>query len=360
MRLPLTPGPARYLRAGGSRVRLTDDAKKSVLFLGFADAQDPDFGIHCVGTGFLISHDGYGYLATARHVAATLDNIGWVIRANRTDGGCQNIEVEAADWAYHPDPNIDVAVMNFAHHNLQPKLDVLFLPSDTFLTVERLERFGVGDGDPCHTVGLFRVLHGKKRNVPVAHTGNIALFPGEEKIPIIDWDDETRTRFVDAYLIESQSLPGLSGSPVFVRPTFMMDVMFTSHVDGTQEKGSGLVTRNNLFLLGLFQAAWHAPPSEIIFPSRGKPVVVPVGMGVVVPADRIVEILNLPRFQALRDEGRRRKAQQFATTPLSTVALPAKGATEESAPPAIEGDERHAERFAALLGAALGKPKQGD
>jgi hypothetical protein len=83
-------------------------------------------------------------------------------------------------------------------------------------------KYGVGIGDFCYTVGLFRVLSGNKQNLPVVHFGTIArpiYGPDEEPIPIKDWRDPDgkKTIQANAYLIESQSLSGLSGAPVFVR-----------------------------------------------------------------------------------------------------------------------------------------------
>jgi hypothetical protein len=42
---------------------------------------------------------------------------------------------------------------------------------------------------------------------------------------VVDWTDPDQKRriFVEAYLVESQSLSGLSGSPVFVRPEVSLD-----------------------------------------------------------------------------------------------------------------------------------------
>ena len=125
------------------------------------------------------------------------------------------------------------------------------------------------------------------------HGGSIALLPGDEKIPVSDAFSKGETKLVEAFLIESQSMPGLSGSPVLVQPTITSNTPLTLR-DGTTLQGSQLTVENNSYLLGIFQAAWRASPSEIIAVDRGKPVVVPVGMGIVTPVQRLIEVFEMP------------------------------------------------------------------
>jgi hypothetical protein len=151
----------------------------------------------------------------------------------------------------------------------------------------------IGIGDFAYTVGLFMLLAGKQRNLPIVHTGHIALMPGQEDIPIRDWDDPEGklVRYVDGYLVEAQSLRGLSGSPVFVRPS-LRDVPH-----GRFEMVGG---QSRLYLLGIWQGAWDAPPDEVLAVGRGKDMRVPVGMGVVVPTKRLIEILEPPVLKEKR------------------------------------------------------------
>lgn len=111
---------------------------------------------------------------------------------------------------------------------------------------------------------------------------------------------------VEGYLVESQSLAGLSGSPVFVRPEVSFDpepLGFSINTD--RPKGSKLVRGGaaQLFLLGLWQGAWEAPPDEVKATQSGAApgAKVPVGMGVVVPCYKILELLEMPQVKAYRD-----------------------------------------------------------
>ena len=60
-------------------------------------------------------------------------------------------------------------------------------------------------------------MTGRDRNFPIVRTGHIAMMPDEKipKVKIGDWEGNA-----DAYLIESRSIGGWSGSPVFVRGTY--------------------------------------------------------------------------------------------------------------------------------------------
>ena len=212
------------------------------------------------------------------------------------------------DWFYHPDPSVDLALRPIF---IDPKdgYNSIYLGGESLeLTKEDLNKDGIGVGDFTYTIGLFRLMSGEKRNLPTCHFGTIALFPEDERIPVIDWTDANRTRriSVEGFLVESQSLDGLSGSPVFVRPQTILDPTKTLGLDRRdwrpREGRSVLWPRVQLRLLGLWSGSWDAPPDEIRaaqIGGRGS-VKVPLGMGVVVPCYKIVELLELPNVKENR------------------------------------------------------------
>lgn len=61
------------------------------------------------------------------------------------------------------------------------KYDVLYIPDHM---IGWADGHNIGIGDMCYTIGLFHLLSGKKRNLPIVHTGNIALLPEDEKISV--------------------------------------------------------------------------------------------------------------------------------------------------------------------------------
>jgi hypothetical protein len=89
---------------------------------------------------------------------------------------------------------------------------------------------------------------------------------------------QTERGFADVYLIEARSIGGLSGSPVFARTTDNPD--------------SPVRTK----LLGLMHGHWDIKESEINKPSiiQDRQRGVNLGIGVVVPASKILETINQP------------------------------------------------------------------
>ena len=199
----------------------------------------------------------------------------------------------------------------------------------------------VGIGDMVYTVGLFKLMSGRNRNLPIVHTGNIAMLPGDERVPIHDWEKPKGRRWVEAYLVESQSLDGLSGSPVFARPT--MELHFS-------DAKVAIAPHQKLLLLGIWQAAWDAKPDEVLASGVGRNVKVPVGLGVVVPAPKLLELLEDPKLkQERKDKQEESLTEETATLERTTVGQRT-----------TAGNPTHLEDFNRLLGAAAKKPLQAD
>jgi hypothetical protein len=123
--------------------------------------------------------------------------------------------------------------------------------------------------------GLFAHLSGSERNLPIIRFGNIAMIP-DEPVP-------TRIGMIEAYLIEARSIGGLSGSPAFV-----------------YKRAQGRV---KLYLMGLMHGHWDIPPENkndlAITDSFGS---VNMGIAIVVPAKKILEVINHPELVAIRQE----------------------------------------------------------
>ena len=93
--------------------------------------------------------------------------------------------------------------------------NVLYIPPDMLVDSNTLRALRIGIGDICYAVGLFRLMAGSRRNLPVIHTGRIALIPEDERIPVQDWLNPNGPRkHIEGYLVKLQNLKGLSGSPV--------------------------------------------------------------------------------------------------------------------------------------------------
>jgi hypothetical protein len=117
--------------------------------------------------------------------------------------------------------------------------------------------------------------------------------------------------------------------------------------------------RERVALLGLWQAAWDAPSGEVVAADRGAQITVPVGMGVVVPASRIVEVFDLPVLKEKRETMKRERDLASAAVPQTTGAI----RSEVTARP-IPGDGStnppNKEDFTSLSNAAAKTKSQDD
>lgn len=267
-------------------MRVPDHVRNCVAFVGMMSITPRGHQrIRTGGTAFFVSVPSqrsqgkvvYVYLVTAKHVAIHLLERDFTISLNNKEGtGGVHIHVPAehAQWWFHPtDESVDVAVLRWT----QPKTlyDPKIIPTSTFLTDEVIQTKNIGTGDEVFMAGLFAYLEETEKNLPIVRMGNIALMPDE---PIV-----TRFGKTDAYLIEARSLGGLSGSPAFVYPW----------------RG------DRFYLLGLMHGHWDTliedPDVSMVQDAAGNVERVNVGIAIVVPAKKILEVLDHPELLAERE-----------------------------------------------------------
>ena len=267
-------------------MRVPDEIRQCVIYLGsptvMADGRD---AMRPRGTGFFVSiplriegsNTAYIYLVTAKHVADSLGDKPFKIRINTNDG--RSMMVNSGDsltWWTHPtESTVDVAVFPWAPS--RELYEYKSIPQSMLLTDAIIQSKSIGTGDEVFMTGLFIHLAGNARNLPIVRMGNIAMMP-QETVP-------TRFGDIDAYLIEARSIGGLSGSPAFVRET----VNF------------GLGT---FYLLGLMHGHWDIPPNvrddSLAMDADDFLGKVNLGIAVVIPAKKILEVLNHPGLVEMR------------------------------------------------------------
>jgi hypothetical protein len=261
-------------------VRVPDEIQKCVVFVGLPVRMRKDqVGIGFKGTAFFVgvpseSIEGldYVYLVTAKHVAKSLEGKKFLVRINTRAGRAAVLMGEGTQWWYHPtDESVDVGLITFAP---PPEYDYMRIQTSSFLSDEVIRDTNIGPGDEVFITGLFAQLSGLERNLPIVRMGNIAMIPGESVT--------TSLGDIEAYLVEARSIGGLSGSPAFVRET------------GAEGAGS-------FYLLGLMHGHWDVPAKGRSgmggMYSKGA---VNVGIAIVVPAKKILEVLNQPRLVEIR------------------------------------------------------------
>ena len=247
-----------------------------------------------VATGFFVKVRsrvrGYGYLyfVTAKHVAADLKDKDIHILINKRGGGTMEVlPFDPPSWYLHPsDPTTDIALAPV----IPPDGVFNAVPIEHMLTPERVDELSVGIGDEVYSVGLFTEIDNSERNIPILRHGNIAMMPGQQI--------QTELGYADAYLIEARSIGGMSGSPVFVRPSGHLP--FGTHSDGSPRTIMGVVDHTQL--LGIVHGHWDVKENEINeYPvTQDRKRGVNYGIAIVVPAIKLIEILNRNDLSELR------------------------------------------------------------
>lgn len=285
-------------------MRIPDSILKCINFIG----TEQDGEIRYRGTGFfvIVQHNEGGipwrfsYLVTAKHVAEAVKDSVFYVRANikGTDEAgdiAMNWEPEKlTEWYSHPtDPDADVVVTPVG---IPEEVDALCLPEGMILSESKRAELNIGIGDEVFIIGLFSYLKGRTKNIPIARTGNIAMFP-DEKIPV--QDHRGYRKAIDGFVIEARSIGGLSGSPVFARRSMSIRGAFREH--RTAAPITVTVNSDPFYLLGLISSHWDADPTDINEPEpKMTRSGVNMGLAVVVPAHRILEVLGCEELRQIR------------------------------------------------------------
>jgi hypothetical protein len=263
-------------------LRVPDRLLTCVGFISLASSE-PQY----IGTAFIVGVAGrwgnaYTHAVTARHVAECVDGKPYMIGVNFKDGEMGWFG-SSLKWWYHPkEPDtVDVAVTVFTP---TPRMDVEFISEAVFATDDRIGKYGIGVGDEINVVGLFTRFFGSRKHIPIVRTGNIAMMPSD-KLPVNGGETEV-------YLVEGRSIGGLSGSPVFVRHTVTMPAIAADTKE--PQRISGV---SQLHLLGLMRGHWDLKLG--VAPVQSEAV--NMGIAIVIPAQKILEVLYHPELVTLRE-----------------------------------------------------------
>lgn len=271
------------------------------------------------GTGFFVSvptvspEQVFVYAVTNWHVA--VQSGASVIRINRRDGATEIFDAGPEDWMF--DPRLDIAVLPL---RLDPDVHKFkAAPVHLLLTEQIVSEREVGPGDDVFMVGRFVDLDGGAINSPSVRFGNLSTSPTPVKQP--------NGKVANSYCIDMHSRSGYSGSPVFVYRTPGQDLTKGGiHVGGPN---------NFMFLLGIhyaqFPEVWEIGETKHLQPANSVPLVTDgryvkglSGMTLALPAWRIVEVLNMPKLQAHRDQVNAHISEQQRKSPVpaAEAAIP--------------------------------------
>lgn len=267
------------------------------VFYIYESQEDAERGEPTGGTGFIVVAEAphpsnaaaevvFGYAVTNLHCLKK--DQPRFCRFNLTAGGFDIKRFEDKDWSRHLDFD-DVVVAPLA---LESTVKFSFIRASMFFTDEVRGLYGIGVGDPTFMVGRFNKHEGRTQNLPAARAGHIAMM----NIEPIKRDDDLNQ---ESYLVEMLSLPGYSGSPVFV------------YVAPDSYRAGDPVLRGTHGAQGpwLLGIDWcHLRTKEPVRELNGHPceprmyVEMNTGMAGVVPASKIMDILVLPELVQKRKE----------------------------------------------------------
>jgi hypothetical protein len=217
----------RYSEPGGipfwvwerSMPRISDQFTECAVYL-YASVQDAKDGARQGGSGFLVGVPSqrfpdlsFVYAVTNWHVARKAKSP--VIRMNRKDGGTECFATELGQWKQHPDGD-DVACFHISPD--VERMKFISIRASMFVTQDLISREDIGIGDDVFMIGRFINHDGKQRNSPAVRFGNVAMMATER----IETEYGVQQ---ESLLVEVRSLPGYSGSAVFLFSSTPMNDM---------------------------------------------------------------------------------------------------------------------------------------
>ena len=295
-----------------------NEVRKCVVFLGTPGHSDDEIVMRC--TAFLVAMKMAAnsdilsvYLVTVKHHADKLEGKKFGMRLNTKDGCARNFWIsDDHKWFRHPSEpdSVDAAVLPLG--TLDSMFDFTTIPREMFLTEDIIKNAYIGPGDEIFMTGLFTRLKGV-RNIPVVRTGNVAAIP-DDRVTI-----KLCGSMVDSevYLIEARSMGGISGSPIFVRES--ITTTWNRSPGGWREGEKIAMTgTGEFYFMGLMHGHWTIRPEEqnrddwkASGPSEDESIA--LGIAVVVPAKKILEILDQPELVKQRRGNWQIEISQFGT-----------------------------------------------
>lgn len=279
-----------------------DVVRKSVVYVGTLSNDH----FNPLGTGFLtyfeVDNTIFPVVVTARHVVAPVKESQFNalgVRMNLKNGGAQFIRLPLGKWRDHPDAQSDLSFCQFAPDH--SAFDYLLMTVEEPTLAKARKAYPPTLGGEVLIPGLYTSHYGATKNIPVIRTGHIAALPEE---PV-----KTRAGYTDGYLVETRSIGGLSGSPVYVkRPPIITDGERVNFFSGDMIYPLGILlghhvveTREDEIPVPRLQGSPSAPVERI--EERNT------GFGVVVPIERLTEFFYSDQNVALARESMKKKQE---------------------------------------------------
>jgi hypothetical protein len=325
---------------------------------------------HLSGSGFFafVYEDEFTltYFITAKHVVwnewrkrgAKFPPDGEVtIRINRHRSGIKEINLKRSEWLYHEDRFVDLCAVPITepeHRYLSEgdvsPIHITNLAASFSSPGIRAEQMMLGD--EVFITGAFLQRLGETKNIPIVRTGNIAALCEE---PV-----EFLSPRHPAYLVETRSLGGISGSPVWFDPTTRLGrsgrawgpAAVTNAETGKTSEPTVIVPYR---LVGMVLGTWSSP-TDIDFVSREEAKTDAewnTGISVVIPDFRIMEFLMSDSLKQHRIDAIAEREKRSGVRFTSAHPAP------ETKPESDENPD-HRKDFNRLVSAASKSKPKGD
>ncbi|HWA99582.1 MAG TPA: hypothetical protein VG713_13860 [Pirellulales bacterium] len=212
------------------------------------------------------------YAVSNRHVVEKSP----VVRLNTRDGRFDVCGFQSNEWTMSEDDDLAAIPLDY-----QTAHKYLAINTDDFLTEERVVTNDVGVGDETFMAGRFINHEGAQRNAPTIRFGNLSMMPIEPVLHSIT------SKMQESFLVEIHSIPGYSGSPVFVRPLPAARVPVSLSTANTVMTGFGIAPQTNTSRIG--GGPWLLGVEWGVITSQARAI---TGMSGVVPAWRLMRLLE--------------------------------------------------------------------
>ena len=291
------------------------------------------------------------YAVTAKHniIDLPLEQEFYIV-TNKEGGGYHHTPTRKRDWTSHPDT--DIAVCEF--QDALAVADTNAIPFNWLMARLRQtpQRSFITLGDATYTVGFYVGFHGTNSVQPVVRHGRVSLMPSrKEKIKVVMCDEDESKDYddlpeIEAYLVEMMTWEGQSGSPVFVSFGKAEGVQVVENAASVVEAiekqflGMELDIRKKVFLrpqsvcIGLIQG-YHPTDIRMFDPGTRTAYKLNLGMSIVVPSDKIIEVL----MESEMVEERKQKMAKSSKRPLRPAPASLKQKGDQQQPLTQEGFE---------------------
>jgi hypothetical protein len=249
-----------------------------------------------IGTAFILqqpiphkTNQFIPLIVTAKHVLNNRKKI--FIRFNSLDpSGPVLVELDLLkaksenDYWEHPDIGVDIALIRTPHF-LTTTYEAI--PIDFIATKRTFADEEIKPTDRILFPGLLRNFFGKHINYPVVKDGSIALIP-TEKVPLkVMNGNNVISTDQEIILINAITIPGFSGSPVFLAPVI-------------RSKNKNMTFGGKPLLLGIMSGFFPSEPRETIkYETTDAKFLFEEnsGIAIVFPSWRIHEILDQDSYK---------------------------------------------------------------